>query len=509
MLSYKMYRDNMMRQRDLEILDLAYKYVKEVAQSKRYNLQSIAITSYFKKKELDSLEKEEYLLSYEKFLEKYKCIILKDFIYKNDYFTPREMYIISPQYYLYYTFNVFKYCYIRYGRGVIDFSRELFQVFYSGHLEIEDNAFDGNKVNYDYSYQKFLVKRNSYAGSRVLSIDLQDFFKNIKIKKIIGKLDYGIDDKDISFAETIANISNFLNQFSSLPQLHYSIASSLLSQVYLEKFTDEVSKLLLTNKYKGFEAIRYVDDMYFKMPLYTRYKKENEFLEKLSYILWKDDLNINSKKTKRYSKNEFIKFIEQKNNYPYESIQEASQPANYFSKKIQSKVEELVKDEGEKLINFFKKLSVLYDRQGIALKEYYDLLDKYIEVEGGSVSKIFNHLMFAKNNFISQIGLSNLYCILEAPTFVLFNPTQFTVLYIKMNDYIRSRGCNKDFLENLVELVSTELDLKRAIIISNMYIQKNTYWRFINQLNKLREINNNYVDFIDEYVSKQEKRFLY
>lgn len=78
-----------------------------------------------------------------------------------------------------------------------------------------------------------------------------------------------------------------------------------------------------------------------------------------------------------------------------------------------------------------------------------------------------------------------------------------------MNDYIWSRGYNKDFLENLVELVSTELDLKKAIIISNMYIQKNTYWKFVNQLNKLREINNNYVNFIDEYISKQEKRFLY
>lgn len=57
-------------------------------------------------------------------------------------------------------------------------------------------------------------------------------------------------------------------------------------------------------------------------------------------------------------------------------------------------------------------------------------------------------------------------------------------------------------LENSVEVAPTELDLKRVIIISNMYIQKNTYWKFVEQLNKLREINKNYVDFIDEYISK-------
>lgn len=490
-----------MKINDIEILEIAYKYIKQMSQSKKFNLQARGITSYFPNEELTLEEKNMYLLNYDQFKNKQECIILKDFVYKNDFFTPREMYIISPEYYLYYTFNVFKYCYIKYGKGVIDFSKDNFQVFYAGYLELEKSAFDGNKVNYDYSYQKYLVVRDSFAGAKVLSIDLQDFFKNIKIKKLIKKMK-NTNIEDESIIKTINNIEGFLGNFSSLPQLHYSIASSLLSQVYLESFTEEVNSLLIEKEYSEFKAVRYVDDMYFYMPLHIEDKRKNEFLEKISCILWEDDLNINTKKTKNYSKEEFESFIEQKNNYTYESIQEISAFSNYFNAKIQNKVEELLKNDGEKLGCFLYQLSELYDNKGIELKEYYDILREQIEVEGGSISKVFNHLMFSNNNYISQIGENNLYKVLSDSKFVLFNPSQFTILFIKMNDYIRSRGEFKDFSVNLENLVSGEIDLKRAIIISNMYLQKEEYKSLIYRLDELRGVNDNYIKFINKYIYK-------
>ena len=57
---------------NIEILELAFKYVLNIAQSKKYNLQSIAILNYFKKQDLRKYEYEDYFLNYSDFSKKYK-----------------------------------------------------------------------------------------------------------------------------------------------------------------------------------------------------------------------------------------------------------------------------------------------------------------------------------------------------------------------------------------------------------------------------------------------------
>ena len=59
--------------------------------------------------------------------------------------------------------------------------------------------------------------------------------------------------------EAINNLKSLFIKFNivSLPQLHYSIASSLLSQIYLVDITKEVDQLLQQNNWVG---VRFVDD---------------------------------------------------------------------------------------------------------------------------------------------------------------------------------------------------------------------------------------------------------
>ena len=483
---------------NIEILELAFKYIINMAQSKKYNLQSIAILNYFKNHDLKKYKYEHYLLNYSKFSKEYKFCYTKDFIYKNDYFTPREMYVISPEYYLYYTFNVFKYCYIKFKGNEVDFSKKNFFVFYSGYLNFKDDKFDGDKINYKYSYERFIKKRNSFSTGRVFSIDLQDFFKNIKIKKMKEKLIKHINGNFSIAEETIGNIIGFLENFDSLPQLHYSIASSLLSQYYLEDFTAEVNVIL--DKFPGSEAVRYVDDMYFLIPPYTRKKKENKLLEKLSYILWKDNLNINSKKTMKFSRGEFLKYIEKKHLH-IESIQKDS--TSFYHHKIDEKVQELIENDGEKLFEFVMELNELWKKEGFSLSEYSEILKTFIEVEHGGITKVFNQLMYAKA--YKCVSVNVLRRILEDSSFIVFNPSQFTILFIIVNDYIRSKGESKDFLYKIEELVEEEIDLKKAIIISTMFLQKYKYSNFIEKLSYLTEVNKQYVKFIKKYILNNDE----
>ena len=95
-----------------KLLKLAFDYIYSISSKKRYNIQSMAILNYFNIKENQvQLNKDFYLGDYKLFKSEMESLKVKDFTYKNDYFTPREMYLIPPSYYLYYTFQVFKLCY--------------------------------------------------------------------------------------------------------------------------------------------------------------------------------------------------------------------------------------------------------------------------------------------------------------------------------------------------------------------------------------------------------------
>lgn len=251
------------------ILDHAFKYIMEVAEKYTYNLQCIAIKKFFSNPQNNPILKK-YEVSYEDFCKNFKSFCTRDLVYKKDYFTTREMYLISPSHYLYYTYNVFKYFYN--NQKFLEFSRSNIQVFYSGKLDFSDIDFEKNS-NFTSSYMEFQKEKEKFSNGRALIIDIQDFFKNISTKTLINKLE---ESSTNNCKSIINNISDFfkINNFRTLPQFHYSIASSELSQFYLYDFTDQMNTILVTENCK---ALRFVDDMIISLPKYKKRKNERCF----------------------------------------------------------------------------------------------------------------------------------------------------------------------------------------------------------------------------------------
>lgn len=176
---------------------------------------------------------------------------------------------------------------------------------------------------------------------------------------------------------------------------------------------------------------------------------------------------------------------------------------SFYHHKIDDKVQELIKNDGEKLFEFVMELNELWKKEGFALSGYSEILKTFIEVEHGGITKVFNQLMYDKA--YKCISVNMLRRILEDSSFIVFNPSQFTILFIIVNDYIRSKGESKDFLYKLEELVEEEMDLKKAIIISTMFLQKYKYGNFIEKLSYLTEVNKQYVAFINKYILNNDK----
>lgn len=482
-----------------EILQLSFKYINAI--DKSYNLQYKAIKNFFNRKS-NYLNKNQnyYLGDYNTLLSKYDTDLTKDFIYKNDYFTTREMYLISPAHYLFYTFNVFQYLYQVFGTQ-INFSSSQIEVFYSGNI-----TFDSSKVkenaNFNTPYNNFIQHRNSYVGHKVLSIDLQDFFKNIKIQHLVNKLTHHAKERNNYTTEvksSIKNIEDFLSyNFSSLPQLHHSIASSVLSQIYLINFTNKMSQRL-KNISKDLVATRFVDDMYIRIPKWTRTKKIHLLLDQINYDLWEEHLNLNSNKTKIYTKQQFEK------NSQLGSLNESTpiNPQKKFSQStlIQNKVNDLLQNNGKKLKEFFKMLNYTESTSGSDIHRYKKVLKKYIEVDNGNVSKVFNELIFG-NQFKKYLNINDMLEILKNNNYILFNPSQLTIFFIQINNELKKLTDNKiDYIERLDTLISNNIrmdsKLKNNIIIANYFLQNQ---KRVCSLDYLKHLNKSYSSFIEKYV---------
>lgn len=482
-----------------EILQLSFKYINAI--DKNYNLQYKAIKNFFNQ-ESNHLNKNQnyYLGDYQTFLSKYDTDLTKDFVYKNDYFTTREMYLISPAHYLFYTFNVFQYLYRVFG-AQINFSTSLIKVFYSGNI-----TFDFSKVtenaNFNTPYNNFIQHRNSYVGHKVLSIDLQDFFKNIKIQHLVSKLTHHAKERNNYTTEvrsSIKNIEDFLSHnFSSLPQLHHSIASSVLSQIYLINFTNKMSQRL-KNISNDLVATRFVDDMYIRIPKWVRTKKIHSLLDQINYDLWEECLNLNSNKTKIYTKQKFEKSLQLGKLNESAPI---SHPKKFNqSILIQNKVNDLLRNNGKKLKEFFKMLNQTESTSGSDIHLYKKALKKYIEVDNGNVSKVFNELIFG-NQFKKYLKIDDMLEILTDNHYILFNPSQLTIFFIQINNELKKQTDNQiDYIKRLDTLITNNIKkdskLKNNIIIANYFMQNQ---KRVCSLDYLKHLNKSYSSFIEKYV---------
>ncbi|WP_121614402.1 reverse transcriptase domain-containing protein [Mesobacillus foraminis] len=473
---------------DKKIRELAYNYVFAISNNK-YNPQTVANMKIF-----TDLGEDEILrilaLPIDKFCNRYFPYKVRDFVYKNDYFTPRNMFLINPLYYTYYTYLVFQIFYKYLGEsGEVDFSSKNMKVFYSGVLDIRlsQNEIKRNG-RYKSSYKKFQQEREKHLGKPALNIDIQDFFNSINISNLIKKLENILGPtkvvKDLNYFFEYCNLE-------SLPQFHFSIASSILSQIYLTDFDNKVQDLLVR---EGLHLIRYVDDMYIiHNNISIERKKNNSILNELSYYLWEDTLVLNTSKTKMLSPDEYKDIIELMEN-EYEGYTSFSS-----EKLIEDKALNVV-ETGE-LNKLIKQLCKIEKKDGVDLDSYKILANKYLSINGDNVTKVLKNIIYSnKWKMLDEDELKELVINWK---YILFNPSEFTVLYILVYRYLEEGRIlldNGSKIKNILNFLfkNNVFTLRDTLVAVSYLFQSKVKNRDL--IKKISLVNPDYVEYLEVFV---------
>ncbi|MCY8045985.1 reverse transcriptase domain-containing protein [Bacillus haynesii] len=458
-----------------------------MSKSKKYNPQTIAIVNFFDKYGL-SFIKTELERDVKEFCRINTHFKARDFIYKNDYFTPRNMYLISPLYYTYYTYIVFRIAKLFLNTDTkLDFSKNRMKIFYSGFLDTGSNAWEiGQNSKFNKSYNSFQKEREEYFDYPVLKIDLQDFFNSIKLKPLIIKLRRLLGENKI-----IDDLEYFLDfcGFDCLPQFHYSIASSILSQMYLREFDSKIENLV---ERENLILIRFVDDMYFiYLDGLMDYKRNNNLLNEISHLLWKEELVLNSSKTKFLSPDEYRYTVEVTNDYDEERVSFASE------KIIDERTKEII-NKGY-LIQLVNELCTLEKSSGIDLKKYREIMNKYISIEGEDNRKILNNIIFSGK--WKQLSDKDLMKITENWRYIQFNPSQFTVLYILVCRHLENKNAiSGSKIKQILNYLFRNTNFTfRDTLVAVAYLFQNKS-KNNELLQKIEKINIDYVEFVREFI---------
>lgn len=469
----------------LSIPHLTINYMISLSQKKKYNPQVRAIEGMLIQS--DSSLLIEIQKSFKEFRNSNELIISKDFQFKNDSFTPRNMLLISPMYYMYYTnliFHIFKDS-IFLNEGILDFSSERMKIFYSGILEYTDDIDSISKnATFDKSYNQFKRCREDIFDRHVLKIDIKDFFNSIPVNKLIQKLKQSFGNENIYIHE----LESFFVEcnISTLPQFHYSIGSSILSQFYLNEFDEGMQSYLNIN-----DAIllRFVDDMYISKIEPFSDKEYHTIIDNISSLLWKDNLVLNLNKTILFSENEF------EENNKLVDIDGYDEELDYIvEENIKQRAIEVIEDDS--FFDLLMKLDKLYDEQGVNIQEYKNYLE---EISNDDHSKIFNRIIYS--NKWKEIESEKLFEIIKCWKYIYFNPSQFTIFFIKATRFLENKNKKeypyiKKFLNNF--FTSNEPALREIISVNTYLYQNKKKNRDI--LNVLANINLSYVNFIEKYI---------
>lgn len=478
------------------VLNIAYYYVITVAKSKPYNIQMKAIINEFNNKSIDINSYIETFETFETFNNNNEAFICKDFVYKNNLATYRKFYIASPSLYLYYTFQVFE-LYFDITKNIFNSSN--IDIYYSG---IVKENFKEIKENCDFNnqYEKYKKKQSEYKNNYVLITDIENFFDSISIDALLRKCDSLISS--YRGREAINNLKSLFIKFNivSLPQLHYSIASSLLSQIYLVDITKEVDQLLQQNNWVG---VRFVDDFCINLNKKFTYKDINKFLHEYSNLLYRENLNLNLSKTKRLTPKNFEKLIstnKEKTGYG-ENIKSIEEYLNFKKGKysvndsIKKKANGLLKNDGNEFMNFIEEVKKIYKRYGLDIKRYNKKVDKYFSINHEDSSKVIKHFIFSQEwKKISEFDLKT---IIECKELVYFDPMNFTILYCLIHSYLdTSKNSYFDQFNNFYDAPLRNLMIFEQLTVQG-FVSKQEFYKI---KKRFQEIDKNAALFFEKYI---------
>ncbi|MCD8865285.1 hypothetical protein [Staphylococcus arlettae] len=480
------------------VLNIAYNYVITVAKSKPYNIQMKAILNEFNNKSIDI---NSYIKTFENFNNNNEAFICKDFVYKNNLATYRKFYIVSPSLYLYYTYQTFElYFDIIKKNNIFNYSH--IDIFYSG---IVNEDFKAIKENCDFNnqYEEYKNKQAEYKNNYVLITDIANFFESINVDVLLSKcnsLVFSYRGKD-----AINNLKGLFMRFNiaSLPQLHYSIASSLLSQIYLVDITREADQLLQQNNWSG---VRFVDDFCINLNKKFTYKDINKFLHEYSNLLYKENLNLNLSKTKRLTPKNFEKLIstnKDKSGYD-ENIKSIEEYLNLKKGKysvndsIKKKANSLLEDAGNEFMNFIVEVKKIYKSYGLDIKRYNKKVDKYFSINKEDSSKVIKHFIF-NQEWKKEISEIDLKTIIECKELIYFDPMNFTILYCLIHSYLNiSKNSHFDQFNNFYDAPLRNLMIFEQLTIQG-FVSKQEFHKV---KNSFQEIDKNAALFFEKYIFK-------
>ncbi|CEG26330.1 Reverse transcriptase (RNA-dependent DNA polymerase) [Bacillus sp. B-jedd] len=280
----------------------------------------------------------------------------------------------------------------------------------------------------------------------------------------------------------------------SLPQFHFSIASSLLSQLYLTDFDNKVRDLLAREE---LQLIRYVDDMYliFNDSRIDR-KKKNSLLNELSYYLWEDRLTLNTSKTKMLSPNEFKNIIE---------LPEHDYEVNFLSEKlVEDKALEVV--ENGHLNELVNRLCTIEKKDGVDLEQYKKLSIKYLSINEEDVNKVLRNIIYS--NKWKKLDETKMKELVANWKYILFNPAEFTVLYILVYRYLEEGRMISDNGSKIKQILNflfkNNVFTFRDTLVAVSYLFQS---KVKNQdlLNKIALVNADYVEYLELFVKDSYK----
>lgn len=430
--------------------------------------------------------------SVENFLRDNDSSKVKDFVYKSDFFTPRSMFLINPIFYVYYTYLVFKlsYIYLKKCEVKLDFSNDFISAFYSGFLvfntsqeEIKENA------TFNKSYSLFQKERKKHFGKPVLKIDIQNFFPSIKINTLIYKLKVILGD--IEIVDDLESFFRYCN-LDSLPQFHYSIASSILSQFYLVEFDNKVQKML---ERENLFLIRFVDDMYIiHLSGGGSVKTNNNILNEISYYLWDDSLALNTSKTKMLSAEEY------EIDYEITDSDYTDETTSFSTEILIDEKSTLVIKDGS-FLTLIEKLCEVEKRNGIDLYEYKNLMNEYLSIKDEDSNKVLKNIIFSKKwNSLNEQDLLKLVINWK---YLLFNPSEFTILYVLVYRHLEKKGMIKDgglkIKKILNYLFTNSIFTFRDTLVAVSYLFQSNF-KNRDLIQKINSVNPDYVLFVEKYI---------
>lgn len=461
---------------------LTYYYVSVMASIKKYNLQSIAINKFVQK-----INKQDFINQLNKPLDEfnrlYSPFLARDIIFKSNSITTRNSILISPAHYFYYTKLVYDLIIHENKKQIVHiYKNEFSESYYSGLLYYNMNDIDKKrKILFDYSYNLYRKRLKEFEGKQAFVIDLENFFDSIKVDKLIDILNDKYDRESVSKIKLLFETL----QINTLPQFHYSIVSSILSQEYLSCFDQEVSEILKDN---NLYMVRFVDDMHiFNMGDRLNEGKIHSIIDYINRILWRNNLKINSEKIKL--------FVDTP--YSIELVKDSYDDLYYNNeKRIEEKSKSLITDG---FIKFIQKANKLYYNKGYNVKEFTELFKCYFSIENQDATKVLNNFVF-KNRW-KELSDTELKYIIYNYEFIFFLPNIFLTLYLMIYEFYENKhGRNEKTIRELLGVIDQEYKSSLRYLYSSLHYLIQRGFKRSKYIREISFFNAALGEYLEQYI---------